>query len=81
MLILSRKIDEEIKIGTDITIKILSVTDGQVKIGISAPTSIQIHRGEVYEKVIQNTIEATKAGAEGTPDISKFKINKASKNG
>ncbi|MFA7288218.1 MAG: carbon storage regulator CsrA [Melioribacteraceae bacterium] len=81
MLILSRKIDEEIKIGTDITIKILSVSDGQVKIGISAPTSVQIHRGEVYEKVIQNTIEATKAGTEVTPDISKFKINKASKNG
>ncbi|MCK9279899.1 MAG: carbon storage regulator CsrA [Melioribacteraceae bacterium] len=81
MLILSRKIDEEIKIGTDITIKILSVSDGQVKIGISAPTSVQIHRGEVYEKVIQNTIEASKAGTEKTPDISKLKINKASKNG
>ena len=37
MLILTRKFDEEIKIGSDITVKILSVSDGQVKLGITAP--------------------------------------------
>ena len=59
MLILTRKTDEEIKIGSDITIKILSVSEGQVKLGFSAPANVEILRGEIYENVKQVTIEAS----------------------
>ncbi|MEW6194106.1 MAG: carbon storage regulator CsrA [Bacteroidota bacterium] len=76
MLILTRKIDEEIKIGSDITIKILSISDNQVKIGIDAPGSVQIFRGEVYDKVKQNTLEASKASSNKAVDLSKYKIQK-----
>ncbi|MEW6507378.1 MAG: carbon storage regulator CsrA [Bacteroidota bacterium] len=76
MLILSRKIEEEIRIGTDITIKIVSISDNQIKIGIDAPPKIQIYRGEVYDKVKQNTINASHSILSPNVDLSKYKIKK-----
>ncbi len=76
MLILTRKIEEEIKIGSDITIKILSISDNQIKIGIEAPGNVQIFRGEVYNKVKQNTLEASKVISNSVADLSKYKIKK-----
>ena len=76
MLILTRRIEEEIKIGKDITVKIISVSDNQVKIGISAPNNVQIFRSEVYDKVIQNTVEATKTASTVKVDLTKYKIHK-----
>jgi carbon storage regulator len=76
MLVLTRKSQEEIKFGTDITIKIISISDNQVKIGIDAPKSVQILRGEVYEKVKQSTIEAAKSNNAPNVDLQKFKIKK-----
>lgn len=51
MLILNRKIDEAIIINENITIKILDIVDGKVKIGIDAPKDINILRQEVYDAV------------------------------
>ncbi|MEK5444502.1 carbon storage regulator CsrA [Fredinandcohnia sp. FSL W7-1320] len=48
MLVLTRRINESIKIGDDIEITILSVSGDQIKIGIEAPKYIEIHRKEVY---------------------------------
>lgn len=76
MLILTRKINEEIKIGAEITIKILSLSDNQVKVGISAPVEIQIYRGEVYDKVKQNTVDASLASINDKIDLSGYKIKK-----
>lgn len=76
MLVLTRKINEEIKIGSDITIKIISSSDNQVKIGFEAPKNIQILRGEVYEKIKESTIEAAKSLSKSNFDLNKFKINK-----
>jgi carbon storage regulator len=76
MLILTRKIEEEVRIGTDITIKILSISDNQIKIGIDAPSSVQIFRGEVYDKVKQNTIKASQSISDSNIDLSKYKIKK-----
>lgn len=76
MLVLTRKINEEIKIGSDIIIKIISTSDSQIKIGIEAPKDIQILRGEVYEKVKESTIEASKAVSKPSPDLQKYKIKK-----
>jgi carbon storage regulator len=80
MLILSRKTNEEIKIGSDITIKILAVSEGQVKLGFSAPTDVEILRGEIYENVKQVTIEATLSSRnKKTADLSKLKLNQIRK--
>ncbi|RWZ55031.1 carbon storage regulator [Halobacillus fulvus] len=48
MLILNRKADEAIKIGDDIEIKVLSIEGNQVRLGIDAPSNVEIHRKEIY---------------------------------
>lgn len=52
MLILSRRIDESIQIGDDITVTILDIKGKQVRIGISAPDDVTVHREEIYERVL-----------------------------
>lgn len=61
MLILTRKVEESIKIGDTITIKVLSVSDGQVKIGIDAPRDLKVHRTEVYEEIQRQNREAAQS--------------------
>ncbi|HAP34548.1 MAG TPA: carbon storage regulator [Bacteroidetes bacterium] len=60
MLILSRKIEEEIKIGDSITIKILGIHEGQVRIGIDAPKDIKVYRSEIYQQIQNENIDAAK---------------------
>jgi len=76
MLVLKRKINEEIIINSDIKIKILSVSDSQVKIGIEAPTEVEIFRGEVFEKVKANLKAASEKSKEKVLGIAELKINK-----
>lgn len=86
MLILTRKINEEIIINSDIRIKILSISENQIKIGISAPENMEILRGEIFERVKQIAIslpnEKVNAEAKIGKEIkgfSKLKVNKISK--
>ena len=58
MLVLSRKTKETIKIGDDVEISVLSVEGDQVRIGINAPKSIDVHRGEVYKAIQLENSEA-----------------------
>lgn len=79
MLILSRKLDDEIIINSTIRIKILSISENQVKIGITAPPDIEILRGEIYEHVKKCTIDASKNSSEKVDDLAQLKINKIGK--
>lgn len=47
MLVLSRKIGEEIVIGDDIRVRVLSIHGNQVRLGFVAPRSVTIHRQEL----------------------------------
>ena len=49
MLVLTRKCDETIKIGNDIIIKVIHTGRGTVKLGIEAPSSVRVLRGELIE--------------------------------
>lgn len=51
MLVLSRQKDESIIIGDDIEITIVDVRGDKVRLGITAPKSISVHRREVYEAI------------------------------
>ncbi len=53
MLVLSRKAEESMFIGDDIKITVLDIRGGQVRIGITAPQDIKIHREEVYDRINQ----------------------------
>ncbi len=49
MLVLSRKINEQIRISDDITVTILAITGNVVKIGFDAPSDVRIMRHELLE--------------------------------
>ena len=51
MLVLSRRADESLYIGDDIKITVLDIRGGQVRIGITAPDTIKVHREEVYQRI------------------------------
>ena len=51
MLVLSRQIDEVIKIGDDIEITIVDVRADKVRIGIHAPRNVAVHRKEIYDAI------------------------------
>lgn len=51
MLVLSRQRDESIMIGDDVEIVIVDVRGDKVRLGITAPTHIPVHRKEVYETI------------------------------
>lgn len=51
MLILSRKLDESIMIGDSITLKVIAIDKGVVKLGIDAPSHIRILRSELIRAV------------------------------
>ena len=58
MLVLSRKVNETIQIGDDIEIRILEVKGDTVRIGIEAPKSVDILRGELVLSVSASNTEA-----------------------
>ena len=51
MLVLSRKTEESMYIGDNIKITVLDIRGGQVRIGITAPQEVKIHREEVYNRI------------------------------
>lgn len=51
MLILTRHIGETIKIGDDVTVTVLGVKGGDIRIGINAPRDVAVHREEVYNRI------------------------------
>ena len=51
MLVLSRSMDESIMIGEDVEITIIGVRGNKVRLGITDPRSIPVHRKEVYEAI------------------------------
>jgi carbon storage regulator len=64
MLILSRKLEEEVMIGDTIRVKVLAVVDGQVKLGIVAPQEVKVYRSEVYEQIQKQNRQASRATRE-----------------
>ncbi len=54
MLILTRSQGETIHIGDDIQITVLGINGGQVRLGIDAPLSIEVHREEIYQRIQAN---------------------------
>lgn len=59
MLVLTRKLGEGIVIGDDITITVVELKGGNVRIGIDAPRSKKVHRQEVYERIVQENRDAS----------------------
>ena len=77
MLILSRKEDQKIRIGNDIIINVISISEGNVKIGIEANKNIKIFREEIYNSIKNHTVQAVDNVSELTSlKIKNMKLNK-----
>jgi len=61
MLILTRRVGEAVVIGDEVTVTVLGVKGNQVRLGVSAPKSVSVHRQEIYER-IQKEREAAESG-------------------
>jgi carbon storage regulator len=51
MLILTRRLGENIRIGDNISVAVLGVRGSQVKIGVDAPKDVPVHREEIYQRI------------------------------
>lgn len=51
MLILTRRIGETLMVGDEVTVTVLGVKGGQIRIGIDAPKEVEVHREEIYKKI------------------------------
>jgi carbon storage regulator len=51
VLILTRRLGESVKIGDEVTVTVLGVKGGQVRLGFTAPPDVAVHREEVYERI------------------------------
>ena len=60
MLVLSRKKDEKIMIGDDVTLMVIEIRGDKVRLGIDAPKDVSVHREEVYNAIRRerDTVEA-----------------------
>ena len=61
MLVLSRRMDESIMVGQNVEIKIVGVSGNKVRLGITAPKSIEVHRKEIFDAIRREKSQKTKS--------------------
>lgn len=64
MLILTRRVGETLMIGDEITVTVLGVKGNQVRLGITAPKDVGVHREEIYQKIGQDSADNTEPKAD-----------------
>lgn len=70
MLVLTRRANESIKIGDDITVTILAVTPSGVRVGIDAPRDQRINRAEIVLAVGDENQDAVQSAAAGSAEAA-----------
>jgi carbon storage regulator len=64
MLILTRRVGESVMIGDEVSITVLGVKGNQVRVGVTAPKEVSVHRQEIYERIRKEHDEK----GSGTPE-------------
>lgn len=70
MLVLTRKTTEGITIGPNIRVVVLEIKGGQVRLGIEAPHTVQVHRDEVYARIRDENKQAALTDAGALPPLT-----------
>jgi carbon storage regulator len=71
MLVLTRKLGENIRIGDVIKITVLEVRSGQVKLGIDAPPEVKVHREEIYARIQAENRRAAASAPDAVKDAAR----------
>lgn len=72
MLVLSRQRDETIMIGDAVEITVVDIRGDKVRLGITAPRTVQVHRKEVYDAIRRENAEASQVKVQ---DLSEANAN------
>jgi carbon storage regulator len=54
MLVLTRRVGQAVRVGDDILVTVVSLQGKEIRIGISAPKDVSVHREEIYERIRQS---------------------------
>jgi carbon storage regulator len=81
MLVLSRQKDQTIMIGDNIEITVVDIRGDKVRLGITAPSEIPVHRKEVYDAIKQENREAANIKLEDITNLSDQSNNAAKPGG
>ena len=62
MLVLTRKCDEAIIIGGNIEVRVVGIQNGKVRLGVTAPRDVPVHRCEIQDRIRYERISPSPAG-------------------
>jgi carbon storage regulator len=71
MLVLSRRPGESVVLGEDITITVLEVRGDVVRVGIDAPRSLRVHRGELLAQLEESNRQAASPSEDVVADLAR----------
>ena len=72
MLVLTRRANQSIMIGHEIVVTVLEVRGDQVRLGIKAPRSIDVHREEIFAQLQQANRDAAQAPKQPLESLQGF---------
>ncbi len=76
MLVLTRKAGEGIIVGSDIRLVVLDVKGRQVRLGVEAPSTVQIHRDEVYARILDENQRAAVASLNSLEAVKHLSVRR-----
>jgi len=68
MLILTRRVGETLMIGDSVTVTVLGVKGNQVRIGITAPKDVAVHREEIFQRLQKDSGASEPSAPETLPN-------------
>ena len=74
MLVLTRRANQSIMIGHEIVVTVLEVRGDQVRLGIKAPRSIDVHREEIFAQLQQANREAVRAPGDDADKLPNYSL-------
>jgi carbon storage regulator len=63
MLVLTRRVGEAVRVGDDILVTVVGLKGKEIRIGISAPKDLAVHREEIYARIRQSGAGTASAAA------------------
>lgn len=79
MLVLTRKPGQAITIGDNVEIVVVDIKGDQIRLGITAPREVPVHRKEVYEQVCQENMQATMANPKIIAEVLNTSLRRPAK--